>query len=139
MLVVGAGVSGIALGWKLGQAGIPYTIVDKNERLGGTWWENTYPGARVDVGNHFYCYSFAPNPDWTEFFARQPELQRYFAECADGFGVRDRIRFDTEVTRVVWHEPSARWRIEVRARDGSTETIDATAVVVNTRRPSAFR
>lgn len=129
VVVIGAGMSGLLAAIRLEEAGIPYTVVEKNPDVGGTWFENRYPGCRVDVGNHFYCYSFAPNPDWTEFFARQPELQRYFAACADGFGVRDRIRFDTEVTRAVWHEPSARWRIEVRARDGSTETIDATAVV----------
>ena len=58
--------------------GIPFTIIEKNAGVGGTWWENTYPGCRVDVGNHFYCYSFEPSDHWTEFFAQQPELQAYF-------------------------------------------------------------
>ncbi len=65
-------------GIRLQEAGIPFTIVEKNAGVGGTWWENSYPGARVDVGNHFYCYSFEPSDTWTEFFAQQPELQSYF-------------------------------------------------------------
>ena len=61
VVVVGCGESGILAGIRLAQAGIPFTIVEKNAGPGGTWWENTYPGARVDVANHFYCYSFEPN------------------------------------------------------------------------------
>jgi 4-hydroxyacetophenone monooxygenase len=78
VVVIGAGMSGILAGIRLGQAGIPYTIVEKDDGPGGTWWENRYPGCRVDVGNHFYCYSFAPDDHWTECFAEQPELAAYF-------------------------------------------------------------
>ena len=81
VVVIGAGMSGLLAGIRLGQAGIPYTIIEKNAGVGGTWFENRYPGCRVDVGNHFYCYSFAPDDDWTEFFAQQPELQAYFERC----------------------------------------------------------
>ncbi len=76
VLVVGCGESGILAGIRLKQANIGFTIVEKNPGPGGTWWENSYPGARVDVANHFYCYSFEPNNDWTHFFAEQDELQR---------------------------------------------------------------
>ena len=76
VVVIGCGQSGLLAGIRLQEAGIPFTIVEKNAGVGGTWWENSYPGARVDVGNHFYCYSFEPSDDWTEYFARQPELQR---------------------------------------------------------------
>ncbi len=63
VVIVGAGMSGLLAGIRLGQAGIPYTVVEKNPGVGGTWYENRYPGCRVDVGNHFYCYSFAPNDE----------------------------------------------------------------------------
>ncbi len=76
VVVIGAGMSGILAGIRLAEAGIPYTIIEKNPGVGGTWWENRYPGCRVDVGNHFYCYSFEPSEHWSEFFARQPELQQ---------------------------------------------------------------
>ena len=59
-MVIGCGQSGLLAGIRLQEAGIPYTIVEKNAGVGGTWYENTYPGCRVDVGNHFYCYSFEP-------------------------------------------------------------------------------
>ncbi len=83
VVVIGCGESGLLAGIRLNEAGIPFTIVEKNAGVGGTWWENTYPGARVDVGNHFYCYSFEPSDHWTEFFAEQPELQAYF-QTRDG-------------------------------------------------------
>ena len=68
-------MSGVLAAIRLEEAGIPYTVIEKNPAAGGTWYENHYPGCRVDVGNHFYCYSFEPNNEWTEFFARQPELR----------------------------------------------------------------
>ena len=83
VVVIGCGESGLLAGIRLKEAGIPFTIVEKNAGVGGTWWQNTYPGARVDVGNHFYCYSFEPTDQWTHFFAEQPELQAYFQAVMD--------------------------------------------------------
>ena len=61
VVVIGCGMSGVLTAIRLREAGFPFVVIEKNEGPGGTWWENTYPGARVDVGNHFYCYSFRPN------------------------------------------------------------------------------
>ena len=83
VVVIGCGQSGLLAGIRLKEAGIPFTIIEKNSGVGGTWFENSYPGARVDVGNHFYCYSFEPSNEWTEFFAQQPELQSYFNAVMD--------------------------------------------------------
>lgn len=129
VVVIGAGMSGILAGIRLGRAGIPYTIVEKNARVGGTWYENRYPGCRVDVGNHFYCYSFVPDDEWSERFARQPELQAYFERCADDFDVASHIRFATEVERAEWDERTGRWTVTVRGGDGATEALDAAAVI----------
>ena len=129
VVVIGAGMSGVLAGIRLAQAGVPFTIVEKNAGVGGTWFENRYPGCRVDVGNHFYCYSFAPNDQWTEFFARQPELQSYFERCIEDFGIADRIRFATEVEAARWDDAAAGWRVEVRTADGTRETIEATALI----------
>jgi 4-hydroxyacetophenone monooxygenase len=112
VVIVGAGMSGVLAGIRLGQAGIPYTIIEKNPGVGGTWYENRFPGSRVDVGNHFYCYSFAPDDGWTEFFAQQPELQRYFERCVEEYGVADHIRFGTEVVGARWDDEAARWSAE---------------------------
>ncbi len=129
VIIIGAGMAGVLAGIRLGQAGIPYTIIEKNAGIGGTWYENRYPGCRVDVGNHFYCYSFEPNSEWTEFFAQRKELQSYFDHCADKYGVREHIRFETEVVRAAFDDESKRWRVVTRSPDGAEETLEGNAVI----------
>ncbi len=129
VVVVGCGMAGLLAAIRLKEAGIPFTVIEKNPAVGGTWFENRYPGCRVDVGNHFYCYSFEPNPDWTEFFAQQSELQAYFERCMEKYGVRDRIRFETEVVAASWDESARRWSVRIRKADGSSETLQANALV----------
>ena len=102
VVVIGCGESGVLAGVRLKQAGIPFTIVEKNAGPGGTWWENSYPGARVDVANHFYCFSFEPSNHWEHFFAEQPELRQYFCDVVDRHGLGPHIRFNTEVRALAW-------------------------------------
>jgi 4-hydroxyacetophenone monooxygenase len=129
VVVIGCGQSGLLAGIRLQEAGIPFTIVEKNAGVGGTWWENSYPGARVDVGNHFYCYSFEPSDHWTEYFARQPELQRYFESVMDKHGIGVHVRWETEVLGATWDDGSATWSVRTRAADGSEEVLTARAVI----------
>src|SRR5215468_4074748 len=129
VVVIGCGMAGLLAAIRLKEAGIPFTVVEKNPSVGGTWYENRYPGCRVDVGNHFYCYSFEPNHEWSEFFAKQPELQAYFERCMAKYGVRDRIRFETEVVAAAWDEGRRRWSVRLRGKGGRTETLEANAVV----------
>ena len=129
VVVIGCGESGLLAGIRLKEAGIPFTIVEKNAGVGGTWWENSYPGARVDVGNHFYCYSFEPSDHWTEYFARQPELQRYFQSVMDKHDIGPHVRFDTEALGCTWDEGSATWAVRVRAADGTEDVLVARAVI----------
>src|SRR4029077_4245232 len=114
VVVIGAGMSGLLAAMKLEQAGIPYVVLEKNRAVGGTWFENSYPGCRVDVANHFYCYSFEPNHDWPEFFSQRGELREYFERCADRYGVRERIRFGAEVLAARWDGAAARWELRIR-------------------------
>lgn len=127
--VIGAGMSGILAGIRLKQAGIPYVIIEKNEDVGGTWFENTYPGARVDVSNAFYSYSFAQRVDWPNHYSTQQVLLDYFRSCANEYGVTDNVQFNTEVESVEWDEPRAMWKLHVRRKDGTRETIEANAVI----------
>jgi 4-hydroxyacetophenone monooxygenase len=129
VVVIGCGQSGLLAGIRLKEAGIPFTIVEKNSGVGGTWFENTYPGCRVDVGNHFYCYSFEPSDQWSEFFARQPELQRYFTDVMERHGVTPHVRWETEVVAARWHDDDGSWRVRIRSADGSEETLAARAVI----------
>nr|WP_155910618.1 MULTISPECIES: NAD(P)/FAD-dependent oxidoreductase [unclassified Mycolicibacterium] len=129
VLVIGCGESGLLAGIRLKEAGIPFTIIERGAGVGGTWWHNSYPGARVDVGNHFYCYSFEPSDNWTQFFAEQPELQAYFERIMDKYAIRPHVRFETEVTGATWDEDSATWQVTVRRPDGAAETMSARAVI----------
>ena len=129
VVVIGCGESGLLAGIRLREAGIPFTIVEKNAGPGGTWYQNTYPGARVDVGNHFYCYSFEPTDQWTHFFAEQPELQAYFQRVMDERGVGPHVRWGTEVTDAVWDDDAATWTVRTRDAGGAVQTLVARAVI----------
>ena len=98
VVVIGCGLSGILAGIRLSQAGLPFTIVEKNGGPGGTWWENRYPGARVDVGSHQYCYTFEPADHWSEYYCQSPELRDYFAGILEKYGLEPRCRFGTTIT-----------------------------------------
>lgn len=129
VVVIGCGESGLLAGIRLKEAGIPFTIVEKNAGPGGTWYRNTYPGARVDVGNHFYCYSFEPTDQWTHFFAEQPELQAYFQRVMDTHDVGPHVRWETEVTEANWDDAAATWTVRTRGVDGAESTLRARAVI----------
>ncbi len=127
VLVIGAGMSGLLAAIRLKEAGIDFTVVDKNANVGGTWFENTYPGCRVDSPNHTYSYSFAPK-DWPQHFSEQKVLLDYFDGVANQYGLRDRIRFETEVKVARYDEDSNEWRVELQT-NGRTETVRANAVI----------
>ncbi len=128
VLVVGAGFSGVAMGIRLKQAGIPYTIIEKNDSVGGTWYENTYPGIGVDTANHFYSYSFDINHDWDHFFAKGSEILSYIRRNAERERIQEHIRFREEVTQTQWDESAALWRVKTQRADGSV--VDYTANVL---------
>lgn len=130
VVVIGAGLSGILAGIRLKQAGIPFAIVEKNSDVGGTWFENTYPGCRVDSTNHMYAYSFlADGHAWPHWYSPQTTLLDYFRKVADRYGLRDAIQFATEVREAIWDETGARWRVRLRGPDGSDAELSATAVI----------
>ena len=129
VVVIGCGLSGILAGIRLSQAGLPFTIVEKNGGPGGTWWENRYPGARVDVGSHQYCYTFEPADHWSEYYCQSPELRDYFAGILEKYGLEPRCRFGTTITSVTWDDAAARWQVGVQDGDGATETLEARFVI----------
>jgi cation diffusion facilitator CzcD-associated flavoprotein CzcO len=117
--IIGAGHSGICLAMKLRQAGIEdFVILEKAATLGGTWRDNTYPGASCDAPSFLYSFSFAQKTDWSRRFAWQPELLAYTAECAIRSGLMPHMRFQSEVTAARFDDARALWRLDLA--DGST-------------------
>lgn len=129
VLVIGAGLSGVATAATLEKLGIDYTIVERNPAPGGVWWTNDYPGAGVDTPSDLYSYSFAPKRGWSRYYAKQPEILAYIQDTAAELGITPKVRFDTEVTRAEWDEVGKRWHVELRESGGRTDTVEATAVI----------
>jgi cation diffusion facilitator CzcD-associated flavoprotein CzcO len=111
--IVGAGFSGLGLAIRLRQLGREaFVVLERGDDVGGTWHYNTYPGCACDVPSHLYSFSFAPNPEWTQTYSPQPEIEEYLRRCAEVFGVRRSIRFGCELTGADWDEAAGRWRLE---------------------------
>jgi len=110
--IIGAGASGLCAAIQLGKLGVPYTIFEKNAEVGGTWYENRYPGCAVDTPNHFYQFSFEPNNNWPNYFSRRDAIQAYLEHCAEKYEVRKHIRFNTEVSSAVFDEATQTWSIQ---------------------------
>lgn len=112
VLILGAGVCGVAAAIGLQQAGIDdIVIVERSDSVGGTWHHNAYPGCAVDIPSHVYCFSYALNPNWSRVYATQAELEAYIASVVDDFGVRDKVRLHTELLDAHWDADERRWRI----------------------------
>jgi len=129
VVIVGAGMAGMSTAIQLGRLGIPYTIIERNGGVGGTWWVNDYPEARVDIASHHYQYSFMKNYPWQHYYATQPELLQYAETVAERFDLHRNLRLNTLVTAADWEEATSTWRIGLRLPDGSTETIVANALI----------
>ena len=130
VVIIGAGVTGVLAARVLDEVGVSnYTVVEKNPEPGGTWWQNSYPGCRVDTPSLLYSFTFDQDPGWPEHFSRQPELLRYVKRVADQSGIGDRMRCDTTVETMTWDEDSACWRLGLRAAGGTASEISANAVV----------
>ncbi|MFF3566559.1 flavin-containing monooxygenase [Nocardia jiangxiensis] len=128
VLVIGSGVSGIIAAQRFQEMGVPYLMVDKHDSPGGNWLDNRYPGAGVDTPSHLYSYSFAPH-DWGHHFELRASLEEYFGKAFDLVGARPNARFGTEVVRAEYDEAEARWRVTLRAADGTTEVLPFNAIV----------
>jgi 4-hydroxyacetophenone monooxygenase len=139
VLVIGSGYSGLAMAIKLKEAGIPFTVIEKNDDVGGTWYENSYPGVAVDTPNHFYSYSFRTSSDWDHYFAQGPEIISYIRTVYREANIADHMRFEQEVVRAVWSEDEKLWVVTIRRKDGEDYEMKVNVLVSGTgllNRPS---
>lgn len=112
--ILGAGFSGIGMAARLLHAGIDdIVVIERGSQVGGTWRDNTFPGAACDIPSDLYSFSFAPNPDWTRIFPPQGEILRYLHDTADRFGVTPKIRFGAELERAEWDDDDRMWRLRL--------------------------
>lgn len=128
-VVVGSGLSGVSMGAQLGRLGLPYTIIERLDDVGGTWLRNTYPEVRVDTDCYNYQFKFDKKYPWKEYYPTQAEVLTYVRHIAQSYNVMPHIRFGTEMESAVWDEETVKWRVTVRAQSGSVEIIEADFVI----------
>jgi len=122
--IVGTGFSGLGMAIRLQQSGIEdYVVLERAEDVGGTWRDNTYPGAACDVPSHLYSFSFAPNPNWTRTFSRQPEIRTYLRDCAERHGVMSHVLYGHEVTDARWVPEDRRWHVSTSGGEFVAEVL----------------
>lgn len=127
-LVIGAGIHGIGAAANLRAAGIPFTVVERNNAIGGVWHENHYPGAGVDSPTLFYEYSFAPY-DWSRYFGMRDELCEYFADVVERFDLSPSIQFGVTVEAAAYDAGTQEWVVDVRRSDGTTDKLRANVLI----------
>lgn len=121
VVILGAGMSGLCMAVQLQRAGLHnFVLLEKQPGLGGTWWDNTYPGAHVDVPAPAYSLSFAPNPDWKRRFAAAPEIQAYMQQLAQRFNLLGHIRLNTRITEARFDEAEGHWHFRTEGGDTLT-------------------
>ena len=129
--VVGAGFSGIGAAIKLDKAGFgDFAVLEAGDGVGGAWHWNTYPGIGVDIPSLSYQFSFEPKPDWSRVYAPGAELKAYAEHCVDKYGLRERIRLRTRITRAEFDDARHEWRLTTSAGDELTArwVVSATGV-----------
>ncbi|MGB3707658.1 flavin-containing monooxygenase [Gordonia sp. (in: high G+C Gram-positive bacteria)] len=125
--VIGAGFAGIGAAIKLAQRGVDDVVIyERGDRVGGTWRDNTYPGAACDIPSRLYSYSFAQNPDWSRTYSGSSEILAYIDAMVEEFAIADQIRFDHTVIGVEYCADSGEWTIRF---DGQ-EAVQARSVIV---------
>lgn len=113
MLIVGAGLGGLAIALELRRAGIEdFVILEKASDVGGVWRENTYPGSAVDVPSPYYSFAAEPNPDWPRRYSEQPDILAYIHDVVERNDLRRHMVFGATVRRAEYDGPTGRWRVE---------------------------
>lgn len=134
VVIIGAGVSGIGLYIRLRQY-VPtaqITIFEKNAAVGGTWFENRYPGVACDIPSHVYQYTFEPNTQWSKFFSSGSEILDYVQDVAKKYQVDDKVQYNTKVSSANWDDEKGLWTLGITPTNpaGEQETKHVNAEIV---------
>jgi cation diffusion facilitator CzcD-associated flavoprotein CzcO len=123
VLIVGGGFSGLCMAIKLREAGITsFLLIEKSDDIGGTWYDNRYPGCACDIPSHLYSFSFEPSPDWSRMYPGQKEIHDYLKRCVERHELAPHIRLNTRFHEAAWDEGENAWHatagegLRIRAR-----------------------
>ena len=123
-IVIGAGISGLAAAHQMNQVGYQdYVVLEKADRVGGTWRDNTYPGCGCDVPSALYSFSFSPSHKWSHLFAKQPEILSYLEDVAEKYQLNDNIVFGCELLQAEWREEKKQWDLKTSKGDYAARTV----------------
>jgi len=126
--IIGSGFAGLGMAIALRRRGEhDFVVLERADDVGGTWRDNTYPGAACDVQSNLYSFSFAPNPDWPRSYSEQPEIQAYLQATADRFGVREHCVFGADVTSARWDDAARRWLVTTTAGEFRAQVLVSAA------------
>ncbi|RAH79614.1 dimethylaniline monooxygenase [Aspergillus japonicus CBS 114.51] len=126
IIVIGAGASALNFAHDIDQSTLDIELVlyEKNPEIGGTWFENRYPGCGCDIPSVNYQFSWAPSPDWTSFYSGAPEILKYFKRVADEHGLHKYIRLSHRVVGASWNEHDEQWRVKVQRGDNPDDVFE---------------
>ena len=131
-VIIGTGFSGIGTAIKMNELGVDnYILLERYGHVGGTWYTNKYPGCACDVPSNLYSFSFEPNPKWSYYFSRQPEIAEYLEHCTDKYDIRRHIRFNTNVSELRWLEDRQLWQVTTQTESGE-KVFHARSIVLGT-------
>lgn len=117
-LIIGAGYSGLGIAIKLKELGTNnFIVIERHGHVGGTWYANKYPGCACDVPSNLYSFSFEPNPEWSCFYSKQPEIEKYLEHCANKYDIQQHIQFNTTVTQLKWMDDKQIWQVTTRSNN----------------------
>ncbi|RAH48748.1 flavin-containing monooxygenase [Aspergillus brunneoviolaceus CBS 621.78] len=130
VVCIGAGISGLNLAYKLQHEApldfVDFVIYEKNPEVGGTWFENIYPGVGCDVPAHSYVFPFKANPEWSQCYAGGPEIEKYILDTVEEFDLKKHIIFNTRLTEAIWDEAKGKWNLKlVQNHENNDNSTDA--------------
>lgn len=127
--ICGSGVNGISVALRCQRAGIPYTVLERDTDIGGTWHQNFYPGVRCDTPSITYSFASDPNPSWRKYFADGREVKEYIKRMSDRYGITKNCMTETTVESATWDESTNTWEIKHTTKDGSVKTMKSNVYV----------
>ncbi|KAB8211787.1 hypothetical protein BDV34DRAFT_219001 [Aspergillus parasiticus] len=133
VIIIGAGASGLLMAYKLQRNfdNVEFQIYEKNPDIGGTWYENRYPGCACDNPSHTYVWSFDPNPNWSSTYASSSEIFEYFKRFQSRLNLNEKTKVSHQVVGAKWDGEAGRWHVDIKDIPNNTVVYDACDVLVN--------